>query len=285
MSKAMNRNRRAIVLVLSLAGIFGSARAADTKPEEIVAKHLDSIGTAEARAAVKSRVVKGTLLFKIIDRLGEVVGTWGRVSEQRKSTFVMRFGTGEWRGEQFTSDGEKTSYAATSNHQYSNFAKVVSANDFIVKDGLLGGELTTAWALENLDPNRGRLESLGLKKIDGHEVQGLEYFSKHGTELSVKLYFDPESYRHVKTVYSVVVMPQGSRNGIINSVYQQEVRYTIEEHFSDFQTENGITLPHHYDLQYTEQLQNGGSHSYDWNMTAVKIEDNIGLDPGNFQVK
>jgi len=282
-----NRSRRNFLLAFSLAGLIHSAHAADTKPEDIVAKHLDSIGTPEARAAVTSLATRGTLRFKIlVGGAGEAVGSWGRVSDHRKSRFVMRFGNGDWRGEQFITDGEKASYAAaTASHQYSDFAKFVSAQDFIVKEGWLGGELSTAWALQNLDPNRGKLEYLGLKKVDGQELQALQYVSKGGTGLTVKIYFDTQTYHHVKTVYSAVVVPSGVLNGITTSAQQHELRYTIEERFTDFRTENGITLPRHYDLQYTEELQNGTTRVYDWDMTADTLHDNIGLDPGNFQIK
>jgi hypothetical protein len=277
---------RNLILALSLAAFFHSVYAADSKPEEIVAKHLDSIGTAEARAAIKSRAVQGTLHFKVLSGgSGDIAGTWGRVSEQRKSNFVMRFGTGDWRGEQFVFDGDKISFAAaTSTHKRSVLARIVSSQDFIVKEGLLGGELSTGWALQNLDRSRVKLEYIGLKKVDGRELQGIQYYSKGNTDMTVKLYFDPETYRHVMTVYSVSVSPNMSRR-ITDSVNQQEIRYTIEERFSDFQTDNGITLPRHYDLQYTQELQNGSTNLNDWDMTADKILNNLDLDPGNFLVK
>jgi hypothetical protein len=276
-----------IALALSLAGLFNLAHAADTKPADIVAKHLDSIGTADARAAINTRAVQGTLRFKIlVGGAGEVVGSWGRVSEQRKSNFVMRFGSGDWRGEQFIFDGEKTSFAAaTSSHLRSEFAQFVNNQDFIVREGLLGGELSTAWALENLDSNRVKLEYIGLKKVDGRELHGIDYSSKANGDMTVKLYFDPESYHHVKTIYSVVITPSGVGHGVTTSASQQEIRYTIEERFSDFQTDNGITLPRHYDLQYTQELQNGSTRAYDWDMTVNKLVNNIGLNPGNFQIK
>ncbi len=263
------------------------AYAADTKAEEIVAKHLDSIGTAEARTGVTSRVVQGTLKFKIlVGGAGESVGSWGQVSDHRKSRFVMRFGHGDWRGEEFICDGEKTSYAAaTASHQYSDFAKFVSAEDFIVKEGWLGGALSTAWALENVDPSRSQLQYLGLKKIGGRDLHTLEYVTKSGKGLTVKLYFDPETYRHVKTVYSTVAVPMGAPNGIITSAVQDQFRYTIEENFSDFQTDHGITLPRHYDLQFTEELQNGTTRLYDWDMLTGALHENIGLDPENFHIK
>jgi len=39
--------------------------AADLNPEDIVARHLDSIGTTKARTASKTRVVQGQAEFKI----------------------------------------------------------------------------------------------------------------------------------------------------------------------------------------------------------------------------
>jgi hypothetical protein len=275
-----------LVLALSLAGFVASAHAAELKPEEIVAKHLDSIGTAQARAAMKSLAVQGSLHFKVLSGgTGDIPGTWGIVSEQRKSKFVMRFPGGDWWGEQFVFDGNKTSFAAaTSTHKQSVLARFVSSQDFIIKEGVLGGELSTGWALQNLDPNRVKLEYIGPKKIDGRELQGIQYYSKGNTDMTVKLYFDPETYHHVMTVYSAAIEPNMSRN-ITQSVNQQEIRYTIEERFSDFQTDNGITLPRHYDLQYTQELQTGSTNVNEWDMTASKVLTNIDLDPGNFVVK
>jgi hypothetical protein len=278
--------RNSIVLALLLIVFGGSAHAADMKPEEIVAKNLDSIGTAEARAAIKSRAVQGTLRFRVlVGGSGEVTGSWGQVSEQHKSNFVMRFGIGDWRGEQFIYDGNKTSFAAaTTSHQWSVFAKFVRSQDFIIKEGLLGGELSTAWALQNLDQSRVRLDSMGLKKIGGRDLQAIEYHSKGNTDMTVKLYFEPDTYRHVMTVYSISVSPNMG-SSITDSVNQQEIRYTIEEQFSDFQKDNGITLPRHYDLQYTQELQNGSTLAYNWDMTVGKMMNNVDLAPANFQLK
>ena len=279
-------NWKKSLLVVSLAGLFYSARAADIKPEEVIAKHLDSIGTAEARASIKSRAVQGTLHFKVlVGGGGEVTGSWGRVSELRKSNFVMRFGIGDWRGEQFIFDGDKTSFAAaTTSHQWSVFAKFVRGQDFILKEGLLGGALSTAWALQNLDPSRVKLNYVGVKKIKDRELQCLEYHSKGNTDMTIRLYFDPATDRHEMTVYSLAVAPNMGTT-VVDSVNQQDIRYTIEERFSDFQKDNGITLPRHYDLQYTQELQSGSTLVYDWDMTADKMLTNLDLDPGNFRLK
>jgi hypothetical protein len=237
---------------------------------------------------------------------GEVTGTWGRVSEQRQSNFVMRFATGgDWRGEQFIFDGERTGFAtATSSHTRSVFAQFVSSQDFIVKEGLLGGELSTAWALQNLDQNHAKVQSIGPKKVDGRELIGLQYLSKGTHDMQVKIYFDPVTFRHAMTVYTVEIVP-GMAREITENVYQHQNRYTIEERFSDFQAADGLTLPTHYHLQYTQEVQSansdpgasvagpttthaellGSTRVYDWDMTAEKIQHNLVLDAKNFRVK
>jgi hypothetical protein len=280
------RNRiSTVTLTLFLAGLLCPAHASDKKPEDLVAKHLDSIGPNDARSAIKSLAVQGALRFKIlVGGFGNAVGSWGRASDQRKSNFVMRFNTDNWRGEQFIFDGSKTYFStATQDHQYSTFAKLVSGHDFILRDGLLGGELSTAWALQNLDQTHARLHALGAKKMDGHEVEGVQYFPKSGGDMTVKIYFDVTTHQHVMTVYSVETVPHNTQNGINESAVQQQLRYTIEERFSDFKTDNGVTLPHHYDLQYTEELQTGQTRLYDWDMTVEKLDTNVNPDPSNFR--
>jgi hypothetical protein len=277
---------RNFFLGLALAGSSYSAQTSDVKAEDVVAKHLDSIATPEVRAAIKSRAVQGTLRFKVlVGGGGETVGSWGQVSEGSKSNFVMRFGIGDWRGERFAFDGDKVSFAAaTSSLRRSVFAKFVSSQDFIIKEGLLGGELSTAWALQNLDSHRVKLDFQGIKKVDGRDLQCIEYYSKGHTDMVVKLYFEPETHHHVMTTYSVSIAPNVGPT-VTSSVDQQEIRYTIEERFSEFRTDRGITLPRRYDLQYTQELQGGSTLLYEWDMTAGKILDNLGLDPGNFQIK
>ena len=72
---------------------------------------------------------------------------------------------------------------------------------------------------------------------------------------------------------------------VTSSVNQQEIRYTIEERFSDFKTANRLTLPSTYSIEYTEERQSGRTMVDRWEMTADQSSDNIGLDPKNFDTK
>lgn len=264
----------------------GVAATSDLKPDEIIARHLDSIAPAATRGAAKSRVIQGTLKFKVpVGGGGEVTGTWGRVSSERMSAFVMRFGVGDWHGEQFTFDGTKTGFAAaTSSHQRSEFAQFISSQDFMIREGLLGGEYSTGWALLHLDSNHAKLQSIGRKKVDGRELIGLQYFSKGTSDMQVKMYFDPETFRHVLTVYSLELAPNMDAD-VTKSASQREIRYTLEERFGDFKTTEGVTLPTSYRLQWTEELQSGRTLLFDWQMLVTGLRDNIPLDAANFQLK
>jgi hypothetical protein len=59
----------------------------------------------------------------------------------------------------------------------------------------------------------------------------------------------------------------------------------LEERFSDFRSANGLTLPTHYELQWTEELQNGGTRLFDWDLVASQIRQDVPLDPANFEIK
>ena len=298
--------RWAVIMAMVLSVDSPVGFAADMKAEDVVAGHLDSIGTAEARAAAKTRIVQGTALFKIqVGGGGELQGTSALVSEGRKSVLMIRLPNSDYRGEQFVTDGDKVSVAATtSSHKWSDFAEFVRAQDEIVREGLLGGELTTAWALLHLAENKAKLSFDGEKKADGRPAYQLSYHSKKRDDLTIHLYFDTQTFQHIMTTYAITLasglggyspsisdqagLTTSSNPGgadVTQSSKQRETRYTIEERFSDFKSVEGLALPTKYSIHFTEELQNGTTKVHEWDLTADEISNNRPLDPRNFQVK
>jgi hypothetical protein len=298
--------RGIVTLALLQAVVCSWLLAADMKPEDLVAKHLDSIGTTEVRKAAKSRAIQGTARFKIlVGGAGELTGNSGIVSEQRKSDLVLKFGNNDYRGEQFVCDGDKFYISATTaSHHRSTFGEFVWSQGLMLREGLLGGELSTAWALLNLDQNHPKLSYEGLKKFDGKQVHSLRYRSQKSDDMTIRMYFDPENFHHLATVYSITLssglggsVPSisdqaGLTTSTLNpggdptqSSKQREVRYTVEERFSDFKTTDGITLPSHYNIHFTQELQDGRTILYEWDVAADQVSNNVTLDPRNFQIK
>ncbi|MGB7331488.1 MAG: hypothetical protein WBD25_08880, partial [Terriglobales bacterium] len=66
---------------------------------------------------------------------------------------------------------------------------------------------------------------------------------------------------------------------------KQQTRYRIEERFSDFQSQDGLTLPTHYDLRFNLELSSGFTKLVEWEVKARNIMNNESIDARSFEVK
>ncbi len=280
---------------LGMAGIavaacfFLSVTSKATEPvttvADLVAHHLESVGDTKARAGIQSRAAAGTAHFHImVGGGGTLDGRSQFVSQGGKFHFMMKFANNEYRGEHFIFDGNRvqvsTATAALSRSELGGF---LYSQDAVFREGFWGGVLSTAWPLMDLDKRKAKLTFDGIKKIDGQDLYELRYQPKKNTDLEIRLYFDPSTFHHVRSVYTLnpgTVMASEPTNA-----RQQQTRYHLEERFNDFQTIDGLTLPARYDIRFSEELQSGSTTSYEWEILESSINNNISLDPRNFDVK
>ena len=202
---------------------------------------------------------------------------------------LLKILASQYNGERFYSDGNKTFVEGTrADHSRSEFGQFLRSEDFPLREGLLGGTLTTGWPLLEPDSLKGKLKYQGRKKMDGKELIAMSYDAKGSASLDIMLYFDPETFRHVATVYKASqhagLSPFGAAAGDEASARQQQTRYQIEERFSDFKTADGLTLPSSYDLRFTGEFQNGFTKSVMWTVTTTRVLNNVNLDPKNFVI-
>ncbi len=318
MGTNMKKKAKIAALALLWAALGVSAAVAAnsvTTSDELVAQHLDSIADAKVRTGLKTRVVQGPVHYTIlVGGVGTQDGKTQIASEGKKLVFMMKLPNNQYRGEQFIFDGEKDKVAfSTAQQTRSAFGNLVFVQDAVIREGLLGGVLTTAWPLLNLDQRKAKLSFDGLKKIDGQELYDLRYQPHKNTDLEIHLYFDPQTYHHVMTTYtysvsqgfanlapSTAVGNPPSSGGIggtpspgtqtggtaeTAAARLQLTRYRLQEKFSDFKTVDGVTLPTHYDIQFTQELQNGRTTLSDWDMKGVDVSNNMPVDARNFEVK
>jgi hypothetical protein len=282
----ISKSFRAVVAFVSLMSLSVALHAADSmKPEDLVARHLDAIGSKEARATAKTRVVQGTATYRIlVGGAGSIEGKTGLVSDGHKSRFMMKF-QNEYRGETFVGNDDKVQVAfANSNQSRSPLASFVQTYDAVIREGLFGGVLSTAWPLLDTSSRNPKLLYEGLKKVDGHQVHQLRYMPRKHTDAEILLYFDAETFRHVKTVYSIEI---GNNVGatITESASKKPERSRLEERFSDFKTVDGLTLPSHWNIEFTRELPDGTTTVSQWDLKEDQISHNMGLDPRNFEIK
>jgi hypothetical protein len=272
------------------------AKEPGIKSDELISKHLASIGSPQAIAAAKSRVVEGRIHFTFQSAgAGTQDGKQTFASQGDKTHFYLSLPNPTYRGERFIFDGAKMSVADISPGIRSSLGEFIHVQDRIIREGLWGGVLSTDWALLNAEQRHAKLTYVGLKKIDGRELQQFYYAPSKHSDLQISLYFDPETFRHALTVYSLTIAPQISTSDI-ETAGQKETTYRLEERFSEFKIFDGLTLPTGWEVRFTEDIpvspvHPGGAGIYGrsstkiWTMTEDAIINNVSLDARNFVIK
>jgi hypothetical protein len=254
------------------------------KVTEFVNQHLNSIGSESARAAAKNRVAQGTVIFQIENGGPQKwEGPATLISESDKLSSLMKFPPTVFRTEWFVRNDKKTSIAWVRPGTWTAFSQFVKTHNEILTEGLWGGALSTGWALAHLEEHRAKLQDRGLKKVDGVELHRVDYFPKKDSDLEIQLYFEPDTFRHVMTVYLMTV-PAQLRGNAQASRGEQEAHYRLEEHFGDFKSVDDLTLPAKWTIRFTHGGTAAGTiDQYD--VTEAKISHNATLDPKNFEIK
>jgi len=248
--------------------------------EDIVARHLESIGPAAARAAIKSRSARANAQFDVVlgSPSGHAEGNALLVCLDRRVSFAMRYPGTKYPDEQFVYDGRSVQVALGNTRQRSALGDFLYRHHVLMSEGLFGGALRTSWPLLDLAGRQPRLKYEGLKKTDGRELYDLTYAPKKGgdSDLAIHLYFEPGTFRHVKSVYTFTVerglqhQRELSRSGVHSGPeYRDDTRYRVEEAFSDFRTVDGLTLPGRWKLTYTAESSTTLSTSWEFTLGPV----------------
>lgn len=251
--------------------------------ETLISRHLDSIGSAEARAAVKSRVTTGNVVSTVrIGGAGQLSGRAVLASTGSKSLIGMTFNDIKYSNENMAFDGKTVTVGQFTPGTRSPLGQFLLSFDMVFKQGLLGGTLSSAWPLLDLRVTNPKLKYAGVKKINNQQVCVLNYYPRDSSFLGITLFFDSETFQHVRTEYEKVV-----NAGMVTqneaTAREQETRYKMTEEFSDFKKEGGLSLPHTYRIQLSISNQRG-SLLQDWAFTLTQFAFNEALDDKQFNV-
>jgi len=255
----------AVLLVIVAISPFAPAKE-NVALGDFVKQHLNSIGSDQARAAVKNRVVMGNVTFRVVNGSPQ---RWGGdetfSSAPDKVDLLMQFPPSVYLTEHIVRDGKKTSVAQTRPGRWSRFGLFVKVHNEILTEGLFGGTLSAAWPLIDLEKSGARLEDRGIKKLDGRDLRRVDYIPKQMTDLDIQLYFEPDTFRHVQTTYLLHEQPLDR----------------IDERFANFVPVEGLMLP----TRWTIELQNRAGQIARFEITQQKAAQNTTLDAGTFDVR
>jgi hypothetical protein len=274
-----------LLLLMATAPTSSRARSDDDDltAEQVIAKHLDSIGTAEARASITSRVILGTVLAVVrVGGSGQAEGQAVIASRGNNSLIGMAFSVPNYPHEKMGYDGKKLTVAELTPGVRSELGKFFMAHEMPFREGLLTGSLSTAWPLLTLTSRKAVLKYEGTKKLQGSKMYVLRYETRNDSGLKTKLYFDAETFRHVRTEYEHRIVQQMATQPGVTQEQGDSIIKLVEE-FSDFKAVGGLTLPHSYKLQLSiERL--GRRIVQDWTLALSQFVANRTLDDKEFDV-
>jgi len=290
--QSMRRILPHLLICLAAAAPVG-AKDEKIKVEDLIAKHLASIGTREALAAVRSRVTSGTvqLIFRLGNQ-GQLEGKSNILSEGRMVRIGMNFAARQYAMEQLAYDGEKVTVGQIEPGRRSQFSAFVYQHDVLLKEGLLGGTITTAWSLLDTAGRQPKLSCSGLKKFEGKQLYELKYKARKGQgDLQISLYFEPETFRHVASQYRLsqpppmTAAPSGTPGmDPTGSGRLKDTIYTIVEQFADFKSVDSLTLPHSCKIVFTIEGENQ-TYLTEWDIAITQMAHNAQMEPAYFVVQ
>jgi hypothetical protein len=275
-------------LVATLLVLSVGTTHADNKlsPAELIAKHLDAIGSTEARAQVRAMQLKGTsMVIAKLGGAGQVDGPVVMVSQGNQNLINMTFDAADYPQELLKYDGKSFTTSQIRPGVRTPLEAFFMAHDILFKEGLMGGVLSSSWPLLDLQQRNPKLEYAGLKKIDGKQLHALKYMPRKGSDMKITLFFDAESFQHVRTEYEQTVYATeqrriGGGGGAMPGVSDQRsanAQIHATETFSDFRPESGLTLPHNYKFQLSIQSEVRPA-LVDWEIRLTDFSFNPTLD-------
>jgi hypothetical protein len=241
--------------VLSLVALAVAAApsvlAQKLKPEELVKQHVER--TFGASTASPGREVRGTCHMTTTTMgAGWLDGPFTLSSASDASKFVLRFNQEVYEGEEFGIDGKEVTvaFAQPRTSMRSAMGLFLSLNRVVIRDGLFGGVLNRRWPLLDVAAREAKLSYDGIKKFEGADLHRVRYRARRDqADLSILLHFEPETLRHMATVYESS-RAQGMGLTIEQSSQLTEQRFRLQESFSDFEPRDGLTLPKSWVVRY-----------------------------------
>jgi len=270
----------ATAILFLTTGVIGQDKP-KLKAEEILAKHIESIGSPDAIAAGRNRKFEGTAQVRNVRRsTSTVLGGAFLASTADKHVALMAFETtnpADYKGERIPFDGKNLTIPYVTAAERSPVGSFVFEYPEIARGYIFGGTLFSSWAL--VDAGKvGKFELQGREKIDGVETYKIRYVPKGGSSLNIRMYFDAATFRHLRTEYTrtetagTVRVDEGRLN---------ENRYKLIEDFADFGEFNGLTLPKTYKVTFRYETLRSSSE-IEWTIKLTRFSFDAKTEPEIF---
>ena len=276
----MSRIRVFIIGLFMFAALASVSVAQDLKPEEIIAKHLDAIGKKTTRDSLKTMLIGGRGSFEAKNPVVRGGGQAMVVSNPDNLYFMMTFKSNDYPFEKIGHFGDKVSIPFVNAGKRSLLGSFLAENSKILSDGLFGGVMSMKWVFNGVD-KKLRMRSVGTKKVNDRKAYVIDFLpsGSGSSDFNIKLYFDAETFHHVRSEYRREFQAGAAVFGTQNQIASATLSLT--EDFSDFRTVEGLTLPYAYSVRFNSNT-NAAMYENTWGITVVQYIFNQNLTPDFF---
>jgi len=255
------------VSLLVLVGFIESP-AQKLTVEEVIAKHVASIGNSDVVAKSKLRMAIGTSYFRVRSPAKDANGTAILASNGIDVAFFSTFDMRDYPTEKIGLFGNKIDIRPIDQNRRSPLGSFLNAYDKYLNNRILGGSILSSWLFLGSLESGSKLELEGKKKVGGRDAWVVRFYPKGGMDSSsyIRFYFDTENFHHLRTVYrqreteagfsDTIGMQNSSGGGFYGgrkaegdwSANSASNGSTLTEDFEEIRDVDGLTLPHKYSI-------------------------------------
>jgi hypothetical protein len=237
------------LMVVAVCGA-GSISAKDPSVEEIIKKHLDSIGTSENRAKMTNIITGGVGQFESRTPVVKGGGRAVIVSDANNFYFQMSLNSNNYPFEKIGNFDGKVTLPFVVSGERSALGSFLNEHQQIIGEGVFGGALSMMWIRNIANVEKFRMRAAGAKKVGDTRAWVLEAQSlgKGSSEFKARFYFDAATFQHIRSEFRREIRAGVIFNGRRNAFNDGYLLLT--EDFSDFKANEGITLPAKYVIKF-----------------------------------
>lgn len=272
----------AVFIAAMLLCVTAFAQKEKLSVEDLVKRHQASIGTLEAIAAAKSRVLVGRgMLTSKLGYNGRLVGPAQFASDGDKLLLAVVFNNNDYRYEKLAFDGRDISFGRPDGN-LTKLGEYVKSQPAIVKQGLFGGVLSASWPLLPGNQKKTKIEFAGSESIGGQDLYKVRV-RPSGGDARVSIYFEPDTFHHVLTVYQYTIEPHLISSDSTANARAKASYFTLSEKFSNFKKVGDLVIPLGYEIDLSNQLQDS-TEQLTWTIAFTQAFYNEPLEAAVFKV-
>jgi hypothetical protein len=272
--------------MISVAGPMLFVSAQNLTSDQIFEKHLESIGSKDKRLGLKTLFAAGAGEFESRRPLVKGGGKAVVVSDPENLYYLMGLNSNDYPFEKVGMFGNKISLPFISAGSRSLLGSFLNEHPKVLSDSLFSGSMSLRWITNVAGNKKLRMKSAGMKKVAGRQLRAVDVQSstKGPDDFKIRLFFDAETFRHVRTEYRREIQVERIVFGQQNQ--QASSRLDLTEEFSDFKEVDGLTLPYHYKVTFSSN-SNADMHENSWTIRVVQyyINPNLAADFFTFDAK